>query len=172
MQNTNINDYSVQELIRFLDYAIENNLIKKNTGSNRKTAINKILLDNKQLTSQEISDVRNIDIEKVISSHAYNNLNPYSVHTYKSRLYSAIRDFKRWRRDPVKFKGCRQYVKHKYDVVAVSKKQDRDVTLDMTIPIRNNKILVKVHNIPFDITAKEAEGISNIISAYQTAWSA
>lgn len=164
----NINDYSVQELIKFLDYGLESRLFRSNTANTRKTAINKILFDNDKLTSQERSDVRKIDVERIFAENLYpDNLNSASIRTYKSRLLSSIKDFKNWKRDPVHFKS-KQYVKHNLKVVnsAIDRTENNTLSQDIIIPIRDCKILVRICNVPFNLTTEEAQKINNVIYAY------
>lgn len=183
-------DYSLDNFNRFLDYVIEKGLMKPETAKGRKRASNSIL---GILESDECTDLRQIDVDLV--SHRFANLQgagfkPASLKVYQSRLRSALSDFFRYIEDPIGFKSAasprvtKGYEKGKTTNKNTSKTEgshkssgpvveDADNTeakaethssLVFPIPIRPG-LIVKVSNIPDDLTQAEAEKLSAVIKA-------
>lgn len=101
----NQRDYSLKGLNRFLDYAADKGLMKKETASGRKRATNQIL---GVLDDHELLDLREVDVESAASRFANlqgTNFKPSSLQVYVSRTRSAVQDFISYVDDPINFKS-------------------------------------------------------------------
>lgn len=99
-----IADYSRTALMRFLDILEEKGLAKSNTVIGRRVACTKILDD---LSSEEESDVRRIDVETAVKKFVNKNpgdLSPRTLGEYRRRIQRTIKDFVRYNEDPESFK--------------------------------------------------------------------
>lgn len=97
-------NYSLNGLNKFLDYASDKGLMKKETAAGRKRAANQIL---GILDEHELMDLRKIDVEAV--SHRFANLQgsnfkPSSLQIYISRTKSAVQDFITYVDNPISFR--------------------------------------------------------------------
>lgn len=98
-------DYSLTGLNKFLDYALDKGLMKKETASGRKRAANQIL---GILDEHELHDLRQVDLETAASRFANlqgSNFKPSSLQVYVSRTKSAVQDFISYVDDPINFKS-------------------------------------------------------------------
>lgn len=96
--------YSMDELLKFLDYTGEKRLVKRATATARRTACNRVL---DVLDSSERADLRAVDLENVFSR--FSNLHaqefsPSSLKTYFERTRKAVEDFIAYRKDPANWK--------------------------------------------------------------------
>lgn len=182
-------DYSLDSFNKFLDHVIEKGLMKPETAKGRKRAANSIL---GILEPDECTDLREIDVDHV--SHRFANLQgtefkPASLKVYQSRLRSALSDFVRYVEDPIGFKSAvntratKASEKSKATAKNTAKtvgnyidaaptggtdntdtKTETHSSLVFPIPIRPG-LIVKVSNIPDDLTQAEAEKLSAVIKA-------
>jgi len=178
-------DYSLDGLYRFLDYAIEKGLMKAETAKGRKRAAKAIL---SIFEPSEVADLRDIDVDDV--SHRFaikqgTDFKPASLKVYQSRLRSALIDFFAYVENPIEFrssintrdktgstKSQKNTVKsiRKTDSPSALPTEERYVehekhaSLVFPIPIRPG-LVVKVSNIPDNLTHAEAEKISAVIKA-------
>lgn len=98
-------DYSLSGLNKFLDYALDKGLMKKETASGRKRAANQIL---GILDEHELHDLRQVNLETTASRFANlqgSNFKPSSLQVYVSRTKSAVQDFISYVDDPINFKS-------------------------------------------------------------------
>mgnify|MGYP001573336483 FL=1 len=179
--------YSAQELYKFLDYASKKGLLKKNTATSRKIASMKIL---EILDDSDKTDLRNIDLDDVFNrfqNRSGSNFKPESLGVYKSRFKSALDDFMRWSENPSAFRpsvksrtarsGEAQDGQQKNTKAATSSSRKRGsmsrpgVSTDLDvhgvvfpIPIRQG-VVVKIANIPNDLTKEEASKIAAVVHA-------
>jgi Site-specific recombinase XerD len=183
-------DYSLEALNRFLDYAAEKGLLKRNTAVSRKQASNKIL---SVLEPDEARDLRTVDVDQAFERFA--NLQgtafkPDSLRVYQSRLRSSLSDFFSWVENPAGFKpsgnqrngasGKRQVKKAERPDTPASGPYSTDArptpvqSLDahqqsdgiaIPVPLRAG-LTVQILNVPADLTATEAEKLAAIIKAY------
>jgi hypothetical protein len=169
--------YSMGELLSFLDYEREKGLVKDATISARKAAVNAIfgILD-----EEEALDLREIDLESVVSRFA--NLNstkftPDSLRTYKSRASSALSDFLAYRENPIVFKPGitartsrrsrpenQNDSKRDREPVFASNANNQVSGITFPIPIRPD-LTVKIVGLPSDLTKREASKIAKVVMA-------
>lgn len=98
-------DYSLTGLNKFLDYASDKGLMKKETASGRKRAANQIL---GILDEHELHDLRQVDLEATANRFANlqgSKFKPSSLQVYVSRTKSAVQDFISYVDDPINFKS-------------------------------------------------------------------
>jgi hypothetical protein len=174
------------DLIKFLEYLGDKGLIPQGTASARRTAAAKVLA---VLSEDEAQDVIGIDLNHVMSR--FDNLNPHqytpeSLQAYRSRLKTALEDFRSYCDNPVSFRPSgqgRNKIKKADGVSKVIKKTavqepipstspavmspivDLPNVNQLPIPLRQN-LTVRVFGLPFDLTAAEAKKIANIILAH------
>lgn len=180
---------SREDLIRFLEYLGEKGLIPQGTASARRTAAAKVLA---VLSDDEAQDVIGIDLNLVMSR--FDNLNPHqytpeSLQAYRSRLKTALEDFRSYCDNPVSFRpsghsrakikkgdaGSKPVKKGtaSNSAPALSPNTPTAPVVDLPnvnqlpIPIRQN-LTVRVFGLPFDLTGAEAKKIANIILAHAT----
>jgi hypothetical protein len=171
-------------LLGFLDWMADKGYAPANTISSRKAAVNKVV---SSLGPDEAATVLNLDVEDAINRFATKHGGEYStesLQSYKSRLRTALEDFRGYKADPVGFRpGGRPPVRSKPDKATTPKKKlvrpaphqpssspptasSASVTQEVVpIAIREG-VIIKIGNLPFDLTADEARKIANVILAY------
>jgi hypothetical protein len=177
-------DKSVDALLSFLDWTAEKGLMAKNTVGGRKAAVSNVL---GVLDPEEKGDVTAIDLDSAMTR--FINLqgkkyNTSSLNVYKSRTNAAIKDFEAWVNDPLAFKPQANKAEKKPTTKAAKPQapvQSKDHQHDQQqasaspanshasanvfpIPIREN-VVVRIHGLPFDLSAAEAEKIANVVKA-------
>jgi hypothetical protein len=168
-------DSTLPGILGFLDWMADKGYAPANTISSRKAAVNKVILD--------------VDVEDAINRFATKHGGGYStesLQSYKSRLRTALDDFRRYKADQVGFKPTgRIPVRPKPDNSDGKPKRklirpgsapaspttqhhvQQSPAAQDVIPIAiRDGVIVKVGNLPFDLTADEARKISNVILAY------
>lgn len=169
------------DLLRFLDWMAEKGLLPANTASSRKASSNKVLA---LLSDEEAVDVTVVDVEDLI--HRFGTkfgqqYNPISLRSYKSRLNSALEDFRAYCDNPVGFRPTgrvQQRTRPKPEGTLANKPRDarrEDVVREpsppapavhvLPISIRAN-VTVQIGNLPHDLTEGEARRIANVVLAY------
>lgn len=180
---------SREALLEFLDYLSRKGLMNKTTASARKAAANKIL---GILDDQEAEDVTSLDLDEVLmrfSNIAGANYTPDSLNTYKSRLKSAIDDFKSYLENPMGFRPSvassgrkatertKQSTASDASATASLRESRSSSTFSAVpaasvsifpIPIRSD-LIVHVQGLPYDLTEAEANKIANVIRAMASA---
>jgi hypothetical protein len=175
---------SREALIEFLDYLADKGLMEKNTVLTRKAAATKIL---GILDDVEAKDVTGVDLEDVVSRFQRlhgRDYTPVSLISYKSRLRSALDDFRSYLSNPLAFRPSvqsRARIKpkpksNKDDQAEGAAKTDRGLEpmrsiplpsaagLVVPIPIRPN-LTIHIQGLPFDLTEAEARKIAAVITA-------
>jgi len=182
-------DYSGQSLLKFLDYAAGKGLMNKETARSKKASVSVIF---EILDDNEKTDIRDLNIDEVI--HRFANLEgekftPQSLVVYKSRLNSSIRDFIRYRDNPLAYsaskskqkkmrlKGVKtgklKLVQDKKSKVTEGKVKTHKKVEESSgpfdspifpIPIRDGQI-VRIAGLPHDLTLTEAKRIAAVITA-------
>jgi len=178
---------SRDDFIRFLEYLGEKGLVSQATASARRTAAFKVLA---VLSDEEALDVIDLDIDHVMSR--FDNLNPHqytpeSLQSYRSRLKTALADFRAYSENPVLFRPngrIRQRQKAGSVVTPESRKKlpavvspvpasgfsnapavDLPNVSQLPIQLRQN-LTVRIFGLPFDLTRQEAQKIANIVLAH------
>jgi hypothetical protein len=179
-----MNDKSLNSLLEFLDWTAEKGLMAKNTVGGRKAAVSAVL---GVLAPEEKSDVTEVDLDGAMVRFVNlqgKKYNTSSLNVYKSRTNAAINDFRTWLADPLSFKPhlaksekkiAPKIAKPKVRSGSTTSAEDgpshssfasaHQTTANVfPIPIREN-VVVRIHNLPFDLTAAEAEKIANVVKA-------
>lgn len=170
------------ELLKFLDYVGSKGLLSPATAESRKASVNKVL---GILNDEEAADVSKIDLEEVVRRFANLHGQGYtadSLRTYKSRTRSSIEDFVRYVENPLAFKiggakrtprskamkepsGSREEVPAATEVRPLQSAQTPAAGAGiLPIPIRAD-LTVYVQGLPFDLSAREAKKLANVILA-------
>ncbi len=181
-------DYSLDGLNKFLDYAMNKGLLKKNTAQSRKRAANKIL---SVLEPNEINDLREVDVQHAFERFANlqgTSFKPSSLQVYLSRLNSALTDFFSYVDSPATFKpagmqrnssksrGNDQKQNKTAKKAAIQPRPDSsshsahddyhsEKHIVIPVPLRHG-LTVKINNIPPDLTRLEAEKLAAVVRAY------
>jgi hypothetical protein len=181
-------DSNLIGLFKFLDWMADKGYTPANTASSRKAAANKVI---SSLGDQEAENVLSIDIDDAIQRFAVKHGGRYStdsLQSYKSRVKTALEDFAAYKADPVGFrpsgrisskpKGSpskqskpivgNQSAKPTIASPAPTAPSVSPVVLGgdvVPVPIREG-LIVKIGNLPFDLTADEARKIANVVLAY------
>lgn len=179
--------YSVKDLGDFLDWASSKGLLKQATAQSRKVAALKVL---GALDPSEQEDLRAVDRDGAFQRFVNKfggNFTPDSLVTYRSRFNSALEDFLRYRNDPTSFKFAAPQKAGKAngnsrpgkgsDTAEKSRTPARAAPLPAAssatpfhtevvfpIPIRDG-VIVRVHNLPANLTRAEAQRIAAVILA-------
>jgi hypothetical protein len=183
------NGRSTADLLKFLDYLAEKGLMPAATAASRKASANKMLA---VLSDDESRDVTLIDMDDVaLRFHNKNGqqYTPGSIQTYKSRVGSAIDDFRAYLENPLGFRTsskARQRPRISKEKVpdvnsaGESKSSLRDLSLvpqSAPSPVAPMNILpvglrpgltVQIAGLPFDLSKAEAQKLANIILAHAT----
>lgn len=177
--------YSEGELLKFMDYLGDKGIIKPATAKSRKIAAGKIL---SALDGHEKHDLRNLDREQAFTrftNKSGKEFTPDSLTAYKSRFFSALDDFLRWVENPAAFKSSvsQRNTRNSNEQSTLPKSgikilktitppqvssntnpHEGGLSIIFPIPIREG-VVVKIHNLPLDLTRVEAERISAVIKA-------
>jgi site-specific recombinase XerD len=179
-------EYSLSELIGFLDYLSDKGLVNKNTILSRKAASNKMLAI---LDSGEAADLREIDLDQVATRFGHlkgKGYSPQSLQVYKSRVATALTDFFRYKENPANFKtGNSNGTKGLAGIKAKPKPTSKAIssrpqsvsrldesrlptsgaaTVNFPVPLRTNCV-VQINGLPVDLTRAEAAKISAVVNA-------
>lgn len=173
---------SQSDLIAFLDYLADKGLMNATTASSRKGAVKTLF---SVLDPVETADVTTLKIDEVAMRFANKrgaDFKPDSVKVYKSRVISAIEDFKKYRADPLNFKVglTPKTTPSRAEKISPAKEATQDTPapqphqpiepfvspseIVFPIPIRPNTI-VRIVGLPSDLTPQEASRIANVIQA-------
>lgn len=99
-------DFSFKALMDFLQYVEDHGLWKSNTAIGYRAAASKVEGD---LTEQEASDVRQIDLDLLFQRFMNRNrvkVSPRTLATYRQRLQRAISEFERYLEDPIDYRSA------------------------------------------------------------------
>lgn len=179
-----MNDKSLNSLVEFLDWTAEKGLMAKNTVGGRKAAVSAVL---GVLAPEEKSDVTAVDLDGAMARFVNlqgKKYNTSSLNVYKSRVNAALNDFRAWLTDPLAFKPHLAKAEKKPAAKAAKSAPAAQTTSGadngghagahtapyqttanvFPIPIREN-VVVRIHNLPFDLTPAEAEKIASVVKA-------
>ena len=172
-----------EALAEFLDYLADKGLMEKATAQARKAAASKIL---GVLDRPDADDVTNLDLDDVLSRFSRlhgKDYTPQSLVTYKSRLSSAIDDFRSYLSNPMAFRpALRNKERAKPKAVQGTSPAASPPTQEarpeparsspvpmaavniIPIPIRAD-LTVFIQGLPFDLTESEARKIAGVVTA-------
>ncbi len=181
------NGRSKADLLKFLDYLAEKGLMPSATAASRKASANKMLA---VLSDDEIRDVTILNMDDVaLRFHNKNGqqYTPGSIQTYKSRVSSAIDDFRTYLENPLGFRSSskpRQRNRTAKDSVTESTTGAASGTSSaiavgqspvqapspsavsiLPVPLRQD-LTIQIAGLPFDLTKAEAQKLANIILAH------
>ena len=178
---------SREDFIRFLEYLGQKGMVPQATASARRTAAFKVLA---VLSDEEAQDVINLDVDHIMSR--FDNLNPHqytpeSLQSYRSRLKTALSDFRAYSENPVLFRPNGK-VRQRHKVASVATPESRkkpqavlatpsasgfsntpavDLPNVSQLPIQlRQNLIVRIFGLPFDLTKLEAQKIANIVIAH------
>jgi len=171
-------DFSEANLKQFIRHSAVSGLINPSTSVSRKKAAEQLLT---QLNTIEKQDLRQLDVDELCTRfHKLqgSTIREESLEIYKTRLKATLQDFIAWVTDPVHFTPSQaEYPR------ATQKNADRlpstpterakeDLALNLPdkptgifpVPIRQDRV-VYLHNIPLDLSSKEARKIIGVVKA-------
>src|SRR2546421_13060982 len=99
---------SGQDLVDFLDYASDKGLMEANTAASSKTAVQKVLGMEGDLSQ---IDVASLDLDQLLrrfETKFKSDFTPGSLNTYGSRVRGAVANFLAWSHDPAGWKPSRR----------------------------------------------------------------
>ena len=179
-------NYSLDALNKFLDFAAKKGVLKSNTVQSRKMASNKVFA---VLDEHEKIDLRNVNIDhafELFQNKYQNEYKPKSLQVYLSRVRTAVLDFIRYVDNPAGFRPStaqrtvnnnRSRQPNRNEKLTTNIKNDgfdkeyfeadelQPNGVIVPIPLRDN-LIVKISNIPSDLTVAEANKLAGIIKAY------
>lgn len=97
-------EYSQPELIKFLNYIKDKNLVKSRTVNSWISAVSNLLSDPSET---ECNDVRTVDIALAVhraANRPSNTISPSSLRSYRTRTKRAIEEFVSWKSDPANYR--------------------------------------------------------------------
>jgi hypothetical protein len=183
-------DYSLDALNTFFDKAAQRGDLNRNTAQSRKIAANKIL---SLLDDHDKADLRSVDIDRAFQRFMTLQGGEYkqdSLQVYLSRVRTAVTDFVSYTDDPLTFKpsGSKRSSRGKSNKdsngnggkekatrnnsggnTGSDDKPPREdpPTHGVTVPVQlREDLLIKISNVPSDLTPAEANRLAAIIKAY------
>jgi hypothetical protein len=176
---------SRDELLQFLGYLGAKGLVAPPTATARRVAAARVL---SVLSDDEANNVFAVDLDHLMSR--FENLNrgkftPDSLRTYRSRLKTALDDFRGYVTDPVSFRPSGR-TNTKAKAVENGKPKRKESSAErpsaaapssaapainlpnvnqLPIALRQD-VVVRVFGLPFDLSQAEAQKIANIILAH------
>jgi site-specific recombinase XerD len=172
-----------EALAEFLDYLADKGMMEKATAQARKAAVSKILAI---LDRADADNVTELDLDDVMSRFTRlhgKDYTPQSLVTYKSRLASAIDDFKSYLSNPMAFRPSVRIRERAKPKTVQSPSETKSAPLQearaepsrsnpvpmataniIPIPIRAD-LTVFIQGLPFDLTESEARKIAGVITA-------
>ena len=175
------NEYSVDELLAFLNHASERGLMPTATATAFAVAGRNVF---GILAEPEKADVRALDMADVIKRFANKRakeFNPSSLATYGQRAQRAVELFVNWRANPANFsvktrspKGAAKKERPQLPPTAAARppraesatdavvsSQDDD-SFQTSVPVRAGQ-LVTISNVPKDLTTAEAMRLAEFV---------
>lgn len=181
-------DYSLQALMKFMDYLSNKHILNKNTAQSRKAAANKVFA---VLDESEKGDLRHLDMDMVFrrfENKEAKTYKPETLQVYKSRLTSTLSDFMSHAKDPSQFKpsvkagssaqkasrtntstprrakGVEEVGAKESDAV---ERMARSAVGGLTVPVPLREgVTVQIMGLPMDLTEAEAARLAAIVTAY------
>lgn len=183
------NGRSTADLLKFLDYLADKGLMPSATAASRKASANKMLA---VLSDDEARDVTTVDMDDValrFHNKSGQQYTPGSIQTYKSRVGSAIDDFRAYLENPLGFRTSskpRQRSQPSKEKTSdansrtqpASAQHGHQPTHVAATPVATMNILpvalrpdliVQIAGLPFDLSKSEAQKLANIILAHALA---
>lgn len=179
-------DYSVEDLLEFLNHASDRGLMPAATAQSLAVAARSVL---GVLSESEHADVRALDIESVtkrFSNKRAKDFTPASLREYSRRLQKAVSLFLTWRDDPAGFSVPTRAtsptrkrdpkVRDEFTSVqpsnesherALGSSSDARRGFQSAFPIRAGQVVV-ISNIPSDLTAAEADRLATFVRMLAT----
>ena len=169
-------DFSEAAFLEFLRQSAVSGIVKPATGRARKLAAEQLL---GQLKSHERLDLRQLDVDELCTRfHKLqgSTIRPENLQVYNQRLHSALQDFLRWTVDATQFVSTEGELS---DAKRVAKRDNagqatarENLTLNpprsphdiFPVPLRHD-LVVYLHNIPLNMTAREAQKIAAVVQA-------
>ncbi|MDJ0653990.1 MAG: hypothetical protein QNJ40_07550 [Xanthomonadales bacterium] len=176
------NKFSRDGLLDFLKQSAIAGALNPATARSRRNAAEQLLT---QLTTEEASDLRQLDVDELCSRfHKLqdSSIRPETLKIYNSRLKSALQDYFAWLDNPDDFVSAGgetrpQPVKR----AQAGRKSAEEKALEgirltatsmpadlLPIPLRPDRV-VYIQNLPLDLTADEAEKIQRVVGALAVA---
>lgn len=173
--------YSKQSFDKFLDFISRKGLVKAATVGNWQRAANNLL---SVADESIVADVRKTDLNIIATQYAnLKDATPGSIQTYKSRLKTALAEFLSYVDNPVSYRP-KLVERNRAKSNNIGKTttntdnerggdrgdaqpgggEDSVSCLIFPIPIRAD-VVVKIYNLPHDLSRDEADKISNVIKA-------
>lgn len=187
------NQYSLDALRDFLDWAADKGAIKRATALSWRTAVDKVFADPDGI---DTNDLRNLGQSLEVMLTRFTNLHgkeytSASLRTYQGRVRSAVTEFLRYADNPANYSPR---IARRAGRASSAKNDDRQPQpvsggashingdaasqgsvqrtaqaegLTIPVPIRE-QTLVRIYGLPTDLTPTEAEKIANVVKAYAT----
>ena len=175
---------SREDFLRFLTYVGDKGLIPLATASSRRATAGKVTAI---LSDDEALDVTTLNLDDIM--RRFDHLNPHqytpgSLQAYKSRMKTALDDFRSYCENPLNFRPSgQQRTKIRQNVGEVPKRPAKSLAKPTDVPIASNPavslpnvtvlpialrpgLTVQIAGLPFDLTTIEARKIANIILAH------
>jgi hypothetical protein len=154
--------YTYKDLVLFLKNASDLKKIKFHTARTRTTAIKRIFADS---TFADV-DVLDVDIGKVIAEFSEKNkdISSDTINSYRTRFNSSLKDFIRY-----EVLGEAMPVLEKVKIENIPKRVEQKNSLgaiDLPCPIRNNKHIVSIKNLPMDLTKEELNRLVSLVKDF------
>ena len=162
-----MNAIKLDEVLNFFIFAEEKGFLKTNTARSNKAVMMRVcsVLD---------ADEQN-HLDRLTPDEIYNrfktkfaaNLSAESLRVYKSRFLSALDTYKEWQQKEG-VQPLAQMVEEEISLVEHAKKHSnlkRIVLTEVPVAMSDGSI-VKIMNLPQDLSFKEAERLKRIIDAY------
>ena len=186
--NYDRSDYSVANLLTFLQKVGDDRIILNTTASAKKAAAN-IVLNPKILNESEMADIRSFNVDDALNrfEEDYQNKEQprYPAHTwqtYRSRVRSSVDMFKKYNQDPSQYPPnsyeptlARQYnqLNRAKPMPAIiqppsSTNQTQDIkisTFDLQVPVKSGEHMIKIVGIPKDIGKSDLTKVSAVLLA-------
>ena len=132
------------------------------------------------LSEDEASDLRDLDLDEVL--RRFGNLKgtefkPASLRMYRVRIANSLKDLKKYREDPIRFKPnitLRTLRKKRSASIRETSQDrlyftetpipDRETEIAFPVPIRPGRV-VRIVGVPSDLSKSEARKIANVVLA-------
>ena len=180
---------SREAVLEFQDYQSNKGLLAKGTAGARKAALGKVL---GILSPEEAEDVTDVDLDDLMmrfSNLQGKDYTPGSLNTYKSRIKSALDDFRAYLDNPLAFRpnvNRRERTAKPARATKSAEETQSAAPLQVNasqpepqrqantsfgasadilpIPLRPD-LTIRIHGLPFDMTEAEAKKIANVVLA-------
>ena len=174
---------SKEDFFKFMDWLNDKGLIAPGTAASRRASANQILAI---LDEAEAADVTALDLDQLMLRFHNLNREKYtteSLQTYRSRLKSALDDFRSYVDNPLGFKPNvqqRSRSKRMVEPPPATSTSKAELGLPpapthaptpppgisvLPIALREN-LTIQIAGLPFDLSRAEAQKISNIVLAH------